>query len=206
MKYQKIELFQKMGVIGSKEDIPIAEAFQVALEKSPTNTVVSVGSGFGVTEKELDEEFGTDIVTIDPLVERYKEPSDKTVAKLPMYRTVEEYIECVKYVECVEDVEDNTTNLTLLLDWPSPTDSTYAENAIEALEPEIIIVRYASCGAAGSNGLQSFLLSCNCPSSYSGKENPFDGLYKKVYHNQNVIGTGGGFEGMKLDVVVLVKI
>ena len=187
-----------MGIPGSKEDIPIEEAFQLALKTSPRNTVISVGSGFGKTEQELDKKFGTNTVTIDPLVERYKEPADKTVAKLPMYPTVEEYMKCAK--------KKDTSNLTLLLDWPSPNQSTYAEDAIGLLEPDIIIVRYASCGAAGSKGLHSFLSSCNCPSSYSGKENPFDGLYQKVYHNQNVIGTGGGFEGMTLDVVVLVKI
>ena len=181
-----------MGVRGSKHDININPAFEVALEANPGGVIISVGSGFGVTEKNLEERYQQTIVTIDPLEEEFAKPQDMSTTKLPMYKTAKEYMD-----------EKKKSDVTMMLDWPSPNHATYGSDAISLLKPLVLVVRYASCGAAGSSRLQSFLGSCGCPHDYSDYTSELDGKYELIYNNQTVIGTGGGFEGKTIDVVVL---
>lgn len=183
-----------MGMAGSKEDVDISRSFKIVHMMAPHNKILSVGSGFGVTEKKLDEEFGTDIITIDPLSERYNEPEDEKTAKLPMFSTVEEYLK-----------KNEESDITLMLDWPSPNESPYALHSIYTLFPKFIILRYASCGASGSYELQAFLNSCGCPSSEVDKKTDSEGLYTMIYHDQTIIGSGKDFGGKTIDAVVLLR-
>jgi hypothetical protein len=202
-----------MGSQGSKLSVPINKSIEIALENVSENpNIVSVGSGFGETEYELEEMFRINITTIDPLCKQlidptieyedvigFKKPLNLNRCKTPMFSNIEEYME--------EHKQQNTD--VLILDWPSPNDATYGINAIVKLAPNSIVIRYASCGAAGSTSLHDFLESCDCPnSSYMQSDNDYNvvhGKYKCIYSDQTVIGTGGGFDGKTIDVVVLLK-
>jgi hypothetical protein len=46
-----------MGMHGSKHDININPAFEVALKANLDGAIVSVGSGFSVTEKSFEEKY-----------------------------------------------------------------------------------------------------------------------------------------------------
>lgn len=193
------------NVPGSKNDVSITDAFKVLLENHKGGDIVSVGSGYGVMEKHYSKEFGVTITTIDPLVgddSSYLEsskPVDMSLAKLPMFATVADYVAyCNKNSESLDGI-------SLILDWPSPNQATYGVEAIASLKSPVILIRYASCGGAGSSKLQAFLRSCNCPSDDSDDENVIVGNYKCVYSLQRVFGSGGGFDGRTIDVVVLVK-
>jgi hypothetical protein len=145
-----------MKISSLKENVNINLAFAAALTILPTetktNTIVSVGSGFGVTEKKLEEVYKKEIITIDPLGEEFRKPNEIMLAKMPMYDTVESFMKKTKPL-----------SVTLMLDWPSPNKATYCVDSIVNLNPHVIIVRYASCGVAGSVRLQAFLGSCGCP-------------------------------------------
>ena len=114
------------------------------------------------------------------------------------------------YNTCEDFLKDRglSDNITMMLDWPSPNEATYGVDAISLIKPLILIVRYASCGAAGSSRLQSFLASCGCPHDavidYTDFE--MDRKYFKLYSIQNIIGSGRGFGGKTLNVVVLKRI
>ena len=210
-----------MKISSLKENVNIDLAFGAALTILPTetNTIVSVGSGFGVTEKKLEEVYKKEIITIDPLWEEFRKPTDMMSAKMPMYDTVESFMKKTKPL-----------SVTLMLDWPSPDKATYCVDSIVNLNPHVIIVRYASCGAAGSVRLQAFLGSCGCPfythcdddDDYSDDDDYYDdvlidvlrdnheikkfyGKYTCVYKDQHVNGTGRGYNGNTVDVVVLVR-
>jgi hypothetical protein len=191
-----------MGSAGSKNDVDIYTAFEILL-KETTGEILSVGSGFGVTEKNLDNRFNTNIITIDYLYENFNEPSDKSIVKMPMFFTVKEYISKRK-----------SKDVSLIIDWPSPFSETYGIQAINVLYPKLILIRYASCGASGSSELQSFLGSCGCPSNKSGGcpsdklsgINKLNGQYNPIYTYQTIIGTGSGLNGKTINVVVLKKI
>ena len=147
--------------------------------------------------RSLEDSFGVKITTIDPLEEQFQQPEDMELAKLPMFDTV------MDYVKNRTNSGTKSDGISLLLDWPSPNNATYGVDAINAFTPVVILIRYASCGAAGSKNLQSFLKSCDCPSDGSSAKKACDGKYSLVYSDQTVIGTGGGFEGKTIDVVVL---
>lgn len=186
-----------MGIVGSKEDIDIKPGFLLALKNNPDGTIISVGSGFGVTEKKLEDEYNISIITIDPLEEKFAKPDDMNLAKLPIYNTCEDFLKD----------RGLSDNITMMLDWPSPNEATYGVDAISLIKPLILIVRYASCGAAGSFRLQSFLASCGCPHDYIDYTDfEMDRKYKLLYTSQKVIGSGRGFDGKTLNVVVLKRI
>jgi len=181
-----------MDSYGSKHDVEISPAFEVALKANPDGEIISVGSGFGVTEKVLEDRFKKTIITIDPLEEEFQKPEDMSMAKLPMYKNARAYHD-----------EQKQSDVTMILDWPSPNYATYGVEAIALLKPAVLLVRYASCGAAGSSRLQGFLGSCGCPADWSDHSSDLDGQYNLIYSDQTVIGTGGGFNGMTINVVVL---
>jgi hypothetical protein len=202
----------KMGSPGSKLSVPINKSIEIALENVSENAnIVSVGSGFGETEYELEELFNVNITTIDPLrvqlidpvleyenVNGFNKPKKLDKCKTPMFENIDEYIH----------KRENKMSDLLILDWPSPNEAIYGIDAIVKLLPTVIVIRYASCGAAGSNELQSFLYSCGCPASHSLTSVDYNvvyGEYKCIYSDQTVIGTGGDFDGKTIDVVVLLK-
>jgi len=192
-----------MGSTGSKEDIDIKPGFLLALETNPYGTIISVGSGFGKTEKKLEDEYNISIITIDlsiitidPLEEKFAKLENNLV-KLPIYNTCEDFLKD----------RGLSDNITMMLDWPSPNEATYGVDAISLIKPLILIVRYASCGEAGSFRLQSFLASCGCPHDYIDYTDfEMDRKYKLLYTSQKVIGSGRGFDGKTLNVVVLKRI
>ncbi len=165
-----------MGNSGSKHNIDIKPAFEKALDHD--SIIISVGSGFGVTERELESEYKVKIITIDPLEEKFQPPEDMMLAKLPMFPDCHTFME--KY-------QDEKSDIIMILDWPSPYDATYAIEAIELVKPKTIVIRYASCGAAGSKRLQSFLKTCDCPNStqfFKEKyKSEMDDKYEKIYQD-----------------------
>lgn len=190
-----------MGSSGSKHDVAIEPAFEAALAlHTGAPDVVSIGSGFGVTERMLEQKFSRKIVTVDAQIEEFCKPDDMTTAKMPEYKSAAEY----------KNSADPDVATIMILDWPNPNDVSYGVDAIELLKPATLVIRYASCGAAGSERLQSFLGSCGCPNDgsrvRSRVRSGVNGTYVCVYSDQFVNGSGGGFDGKTIDVVVLKRI
>ena len=194
-----------MGISANKLKVDIDDAFKLFLdEHSEEGRMISVGCGVMKTECLLAYLFDLDdekIIGIDPDPLSYNKEADLEYGRLPDYKTVADYID-----EC-----GNNPNNSLILEWPSPDDATYGIDAIEDLNPNMILIRYASCGVSGSHELQIFLNSCGCPSTtktirergYVGRKYKCHGKYTMIYHDQHVEGSGSGRDGYTLDVVVL---
>jgi len=173
-----------MGGAGGKEQIPIEPAFEVGMKLLKNPNIVSVGSGFGVTEAQLEKRYKCTIITVDPLNEEFEKPEDPNQSvKPPMVPNCEEYRKAYP-----------TSNLLMILDWPSPNDATYGIKAIELLQPEVLVIRYASCGAAGSTALHFFLSTCDCPHSHvvimlaeAQMKSTMDGRYHLKYMQENPV-------------------
>ena len=196
-----------MGGGGSKNTVDIKPAFEAAFKTIDDPIIISVGSGFGVTEKELDSKYNVDIITIDPLEEKFQKPEDMSLVKLPMFP------DCQTFMDSIESKTDDdiNDNIIMILDWPSPNEATYGIKAIELVEPKVIVIRYAACGAAGSNLLHSFLKSCDCPNSsglyFEDTTSKMDGKYLKIY--QDIVKVEDTMDiisgGISYTIVVLVK-
>ena len=189
-----------MGTSSSKNHIDIDPAIKIAIDSVNDPLIISVGSGYGVTEKELETKHDIDIITIDPFEEKFNKPEDMSLTKLPMFPNCQTFM---------DSIELKTENIMMILDWPSPNEATYGIKAIELIEPKVIVIRYAACGAAGSARLQSFLESCDCPNAADYNlekyESTVDGRYKKIYQDiVKVDDTGDLMGGITYTVVVLV--
>lgn len=187
-----------------KNNVPIHEAVKFVLEKSnKKRNILSVGSGRGEEEKSLEERFGLTVVTVDP--KKFTAAEIKEVnGKMPMYRFVRE-------------VPEKKSSMIMMIDWSFPSGpythnpdplskGDYDYHAIEEVRPRWLVIRWASCGAAGSDSLHSFLDKCGLKSQdpflkkYEGKLK-----YGVLKHWQYVHGSGGGFTGYTVDVAVLKK-
>lgn len=179
---------------GKKDQLSMNPAFEKLLDQKQYGVIVSVGSGFGVTEKKLEEDFNVTVTTIDPLEGEYGRPSEMKTAKMPEFKDVDDYIEKTK----------PSGPISVILDWSYPNDdSTYDVECIQKLKPAYVLVRYASCGAAGSSSLHTFLGECGCKNDGSEKEHPIKDKYRPIYSKEKVIGTGSGFNGTTINVVLL---
>jgi len=174
----------KPFVVG-KSNISIEPAYEFLLQSGGRDhTILSVGSGYGETEKHLVNVYGEHIITIDPLVEHYNPPADHSRRLMPLYRTVHDFLSSSQ--------PRARENISLILDWPSPNDATYGVEAVAFLKPALVLIRYASCGAAGSADLQSFLASCDCPADGHTKPDIYGihGAYKKIFVAENHVAAG----------------
>lgn len=128
-------------------------------------TIVSIGSGNGVFEKELEKKFNIKIICIDPDETLFLEGD---TFKKPQYMNVQSYIASEEY--------DEKKPIFMIINWPffddwlnqNPVESDvfdindqnnidYDIFAIQELQPDAMLLHYAPCGAAGSTRLISFL-------------------------------------------------
>jgi len=115
------------------------------INQYPEIPFVSIGSGNGLFEKTIQDEFGIKIICIDPLPESY---SPKPVVLYPEYKTTNELIE--KNPEII-------LNCIMLLNWCNPNESTYDYDAIKELKPIAFISIYETyCGSNGAGGGEKF--------------------------------------------------
>jgi hypothetical protein len=135
----------------SYNNIPISEIIiyvQTALSNQPIS-IVSVGSGNGVLERQISNELKTDIICVDPDPESYeKYPTNMSLAMIPQYNNV---------VSLIKSKPDLIGNCILLIGWSSPNDTTYDLEAIDALKPSRIVLIYETTGIAGSFSLHKWL-------------------------------------------------
>lgn len=127
----------------------------------------SIGSGNGKIEKWLVDETGATITCVDPDPTAYT-PGQVMIA--PEFSKVDGLI---------SSRPDSVGNIGVLLVWPSPNDGGgfgsddaddaddaddeskvgYDLEAIQKLNPPVIVLMYASCGASGSEDLQEWVYS-----------------------------------------------
>lgn len=191
-----------MGAGSSKQNVPLEPAFDFINKATGRKLgVISVGSGAGVEERKIADR-GHKVITVDPLP-----PSDIKHGMKPMYRFVREV------------PRKGLSSRIMLIDWslpnrPSEKDpdplstGDYDLKAIESVRPQWLVIRWASCGAAGSTSLHEFLESCGLASQepFIGKyTGPLKGKYGVLKHWQYVKGSGGGFDGHTIDLAILKK-
>ena len=113
--------------------------------------IAEVGSGNGEFAKFLSTVLGQHVITIDPLNYIFLDKPEKT----PDFPSAYDF-----KASC-----QTKQPLALVLNWPTPnktdidpfTDMPYDISAIEILEPALIFLIYASCGASGSTQLLKWL-------------------------------------------------
>jgi hypothetical protein len=189
-------------VSGPKKNvIDISNGFEVAihllkmsLKPQEEYKIISVGSGYGATEKLIESQFNESIITIDPLHANESfnlfYPKNPLTDKLPMFDTIQTYW---------SDPNNHAKHM-MFIDWPYPNDDyTYDMDAIELTQPDILLIRYASCGAAGSYRLHTFLNSCNCPNDeWDAYDGHMHGKYTPYFIEQKNVN-----KYIQITVVVL---
>ena len=202
----------EVSITGKKDvDDYMEEAMDLLQTEVTFMTIwVSIGSGYGVWEKRMWSERGIQIRRVDPLdpddfFAGYGRPRDITTAAIPEFKNAMVFKEFLEN----EGLYDNFQKYgVLILNWPSPSGpDDYAPAALLALLPQYILINYASCGAAGSETMQYFMHTCGAPwDGMLSKSNfALNGQYHVIYQKQRVFGTGRGFTGKTLDVVILQK-
>ena len=104
---------------------------------------MEVGSGNGHLAEFISKMLKTDVITIDPLIQKFL---GNTEAKSD-YKDVDAYLK----------TNENADINYLVLNWTNPNAGSYDVDAILKLKPENIILLYASCGAAGTRDLHKWL-------------------------------------------------
>jgi len=128
-------------ILGEQSLVEAVRAAQL-----PGIPLVSVGSGNGVTERQVGEALKTDVICVDPDSFSYAPESENGM--LPDFPHVEALLE--KKKELVGDC-------LLMLVWTDPNDSTYDVEAIELLRPRSIVVVCEITGSGGSSALHEWM-------------------------------------------------
>lgn len=151
----------------------------------------SIGSGNGKIEKWLVDETDATITCVDPDPTAYT-PGQVMIA--PEFSTVDGLI---------SSRPDSVGNIGVLLVWPSPNSGGgfgfddadeeskvgYDLDAIQQLNPPVIVLMYASCGASGSEDLQEWVYS------HEG----YTAVLKDEHPSETFIGT------LRYELLVLVR-
>lgn len=109
-------------------------------------TIVSVGSGNGVFEKNLDRDIRSDIICVDPNFNNFNKCKEVNQTKKPLFKTTDDLLK--------SGIKDTHT---LILNWTLPNDSSYDYESIVKLNPENVFVLCDLTGTGGSSHLLSWL-------------------------------------------------
>lgn len=173
------------------------------------NPILSLGSGHGYLEYFINKWHinKPDIICIDPNPDSFSK-KDPIKSIMPSYKFA-------------YDVDKNyINNNTLLIIWPNQENSKtsingdYDYDAIILLKPKILLISYGPCGASGSDKLidllgsrknTDFIQLFTKPPSAAKNINIEDIQYDLIYCNDLIIGTGYGFSGKTLRLVIYVQ-
>jgi hypothetical protein len=136
--------------------IPL-EVSSVYMEKLLKNPIVSVGSGLGKYEKQIETQLNTSIICVDPNPTSYNylfEDEDTKNLHLPDYSTVDALLH--KRPELIG-------NCNLLLAWPLPNDSEYDIEAVVKLKPLNMVIIYETIGGAAGKQMHIWLNTIGAP-------------------------------------------
>jgi hypothetical protein len=114
-------------------------------------TIVSVGSGMGVTENALIKD-GYKVICIDPTKNKSDPYTNNTMTKQPDYSSVKEYMSDVK-----NPIGDD---IHLLLNFPLPDYALYDICSIYDLQPKFVTIKAGYYGHSGTLLLQIWLRQC----------------------------------------------
>jgi hypothetical protein len=125
--------------------------------------IVSVGSGNGIIEKNIEEKFNIKMICIDPTPLLWSLSTDEN--RLPDYDTTSDLL---------KERNKLKNNCNLLINWSYP-DHSYDIESIIMLKPRniIIITDLSEKHAAGGFELHKFMKRCGVPSKIKNN-NEFD--------------------------------
>lgn len=122
--------------------------FKRVIKKTPNVDIISLGSGNGVIEKIIDDNFGCNIICVEPHFNEFIPAPDKFTKK-PAFKTIDEYLDT-----------KSDKKIILFINWAyisvfNPELATceihnYDYGAIIKLNPDHIISIYDPTGSAGS--------------------------------------------------------
>lgn len=172
------------------------------IRKSCSN-LVSVGSGNGYVEYHIKAKIpeNCEIVCIDPDPESFKK-FDPVKHIKPKFNYLS---------ECKNS---DIKNSTVLLNWPNPDDNGYDIESLIYFEPKMFCISYGPCGSSGSDQLIDLLSDSKIdplfklitqPSKSASNVTIGKFNYNLIYCNSLKIGSGFGFSGRTLRLVIYVR-
>jgi hypothetical protein len=112
---------------------------------------VSVGSGDGNIEAELENRTGKKFICIDPDPQSYSD----TVVRPPNYKTVQDMLSDTNL-----DLYHQENPIIAFINWPSPNSSDYDIETIRILKPDFVVTVVEVTGASGGKCFLSWLNKC----------------------------------------------
>lgn len=136
--------------------------------------LISVGSGNGVIEKNLEQKFEIEIICIDPTPLAWSLSIEEN--KLPQYKTTNELINCNNNL---------INNCNLIINWSYP-DFYYDLESIIMLKPRniIIITDLSEHHGAGGYELHEFMKLCGVPTNVKITNKTKKFINKKIKKNE----------------------
>jgi hypothetical protein len=135
-----------------KKSIDIFTPITEIINKYPNYEWISVGSGYGETERYIELLGAKFIALCDPNPKSCLSNNPKPHRCLmPTHKNINDFLQNINYY--------NPNNKILLLDWPDNINlnNKYDIDAINTLHSKFIIIRYSETGHAGSKFLLDWI-------------------------------------------------
>jgi hypothetical protein len=158
---KKYELTTRPSMFDEAPDVPVLNNalkqigldvlelyFKALYGYIPDVPVVSIGSGNGHVERQIEKRFGKQIYCVDP---NHVENTNQDLYKTSEYDNVFRFLDA--HPEC-------KSHSTTFVNWSTPNDSTYDYEAIRALDSDNVLIVFESTGSGGGTVLQKWLNYC----------------------------------------------
>jgi hypothetical protein len=153
-KISDIDLHYGCQALKSIPSTTLRKVIETMIKESGSKQWISIGSGNGILEGWIRDQFGINVITVDPKpINNAYCPMDSFTAS--KFRLNENHFE--KTEELIEKHSEYIGNCILLLIWSNPNDSSFDYDAIQLLKPNFILpLIETSSGIAGSEIFHSF--------------------------------------------------
>ena len=198
------------GIFYKKPDL-VSKLIEYIQKDKLTSKIISVGSGTGYLESQIQKSLINKIICVDPEPLSYSKCHPTSIL-MPNYADLSE-------------IDDSVVNDSIiLLSWPNPEYGAddlqnYDCDAIKNYKPRIFIVSYGPCGASGSDKLIELLAGIdNSNNSSSIRIKLFDEppecrsilnidnvKYNLIFCHNLTQGSGRGFNGTTYRLIFYVR-